>query len=105
MIRYKLMKNFNPENNFFNLKKSSKQKKFLKNVVKLNNHHFRNCKEYKGMIVNNYPNLNNIDKLKDMPMIPVKLFKLINLKSIKKKIFTKLYTHLEPHLMVYLKYI
>ena len=45
------MKNFNPENNFFNLKKSSKQKKFLKNVVKLNNHHFRNCKEYKGMIV------------------------------------------------------
>ena len=85
MIRYKLMKNFNSENNFFNLKKSSKQKKFLKNVVKLNNHHFRNCKEYKGMIVNNYPNLNNIDKLKDMPMIPVKLFKLINLKSIKEK--------------------
>ena len=57
------------------------------------------------MIVNNYPNLNNIDKLKDMPMIPVKLFKLINLKSIKEKTFTKSYTHLEPHLMVYLKYI
>ena len=79
------MKNFNPQSNFFNLKKSSKQKKFLKNVIKLNNHHFRNCKEYKGMIISNYPNLNNIDKLKDMPMIPVKLFKLINLKSIKEK--------------------
>ncbi len=79
------MKNFNLEGNFFNLNKINKQKKFLKSVVKLNNHHFKNCKEYKQMIINNYPNINKIDKLKDMPMIPVKLFKLINLKSIKEK--------------------
>ena len=79
------MKNFNLEGNFFNLNKINKQKKFLKSVIKLNNHHFKNCKEYKQMIINNYPNINKIDKLKDMPMIPVKLFKLINLKSIKEK--------------------
>ena len=47
------------------------------------------------MIINNYPNLNNIDKLKDMPMIPVKLFKLINLKSIKEK------RHLQNHILIW----
>ena len=56
------------------------------------------------MIINNYPNINKIDKLKDMPMIPVKLFKLINLKSIKEKDIYKSYTHLELHQMVCLKY-
>ena len=38
------MKNFNLEGNFFNLNKINKQKKFLKSVIKLNNHHFKNCK-------------------------------------------------------------
>lgn len=79
------MKNFNLDSNFFNLKKNIKQKKILKSIIELNNHHFKNCKEYKEIISNNYPNIRKIDQLKDMPMIPVKLFKLINLKSIKEK--------------------
>jgi len=70
----------------YSLKKNKKEKLFKKYLSVLNNHHYDNCEQYKKLIDGFSSN-----KIKNFPMIPVKIFKLFDLMSIKKnKIVKKL---------------
>ena len=64
----------------------AKVKKFniIKNTLKLLTfHHFQFCKEYKKIIVNLKIDINKIKKVENFPMLPVRLFKKFELKSVK----------------------
>ena len=66
----------------------AKVKKFsvIKNTVKLLTfHHFKFCKEYKKIIVNLKIDITKIKKVENFPMLPVRLFKKFELKSVKNK--------------------
>jgi len=74
-----LFKNLNP----FMIKKKFKNKFFLNKIKSLTMHHYKNCNQYKKIINNFKFNLRNKNQLKDFPMIPVRLFKKFDLKSVK----------------------
>ena len=70
----------------YSFKKIKKKKLFKKYLSILNNHHYYNCERYKKLI-----DSFNSNKIKIFPMLPVKLFKLFDLISVKKnKIVKKL---------------
>ena len=86
MIIEKLIKK-NP----FVINDNVKLKIFNKQINFLTKHHYDNCKEYKKIIKNINFKLDIKRKIEDYPMLPVRLFKEFNLKSIsEKKIFKKL---------------
>ncbi len=63
------------------------KKSFLKEILKLNNYHYKNSSEFKK-ITKFFFKKEKITELKDIPFIPAKLFKEASLKSIpEKKIF------------------
>ena len=66
----------------FKVDKKIKDKFFLDKIRSLTLHHYKNCKKYKKIIENINFNINNKNKLKDFPMIPVRLFKKFDLKSV-----------------------
>jgi phenylacetate-coenzyme A ligase PaaK-like adenylate-forming protein len=71
------------EYNPFELDVKKKEAVFNSLLNKLTIYHYNNCKEYKKIIDASFFNFNNeIDK-KEIPFLPVRLFKLIDLKSIK----------------------
>ena len=75
----------------FGINEDEKLKIFNKQISYLTKHHYKNCKEYRKIIKNIGFNINNKNKIEDFPMIPVRLFKEFNLKSIpSSKIFKKL---------------
>lgn len=71
--------------NIFNLKKSKKKLIYLNKIKLLNNYHFKKSKTYKKIIKAIYPNYKKKKKLKEMPMLPVRIFKHLDLKSITNK--------------------
>ncbi len=71
--------------NIYNLTKSKKKKDLLNQVKLLNKHHFKKSLEYNKIIKSLYPNFEKIDNLEQLPMLPVRLFKSLELKSIKNK--------------------
>ena len=72
--------------------KKVKKKKILKNYLQnLNKHHYYNCEEYKKLTDNFFSKKINYSNIENFLMIPVKIFKLFDLMSIKKdKIVKKL---------------
>ena len=77
MILNKLQK-LNP----FNIDKDKKNKIFIDQIKLLSLHHYQNCKKYKKIIKNLKFKIKNKNKLEEFPMIPVRLFKKFDLKSI-----------------------
>tara|TARA_B100000886_G_scaffold93274_1_gene61660 strand:+ start:15960 stop:17045 length:1086 start_codon:yes stop_codon:yes gene_type:complete len=74
--------------NFENYKISQKEKVelLMPYFYFLNNHHIQNCKDYKNIINKLYPEFDKDElKIKNIPFIPVQLFKDFELLSIKKK--------------------
>ena len=60
---------------------------FLKKIIKLNRFHYKNSKEFRK-IINLFFKNEIFNNLKDLPFIPARLFKEVNLKSIPdKKVF------------------
>ena len=82
----KIKNNFFKNPQFKNFK--DKKKIFFKNIIKINNFHFRNCKKLKSM-KNKLDYFNKkIKKISDIPFLPVTIFKEFDMISInKKKIF------------------
>lgn len=81
LIKFDKYKNINSYNigNF-------KKKFFLKEILRLNNYHLRNSKTYSDII--KFKNKNQIKKIEEIPFLPTRLFKNLNLKTIKdRKIF------------------
>ena len=68
--------------NPFSLDAKAKSKIFLKHTKHLTMHHFKNCKIYKKIIKNLKFKIKSSSKIEDFPMLPVRLFKKFDLKSI-----------------------
>ena len=73
----------------YSLTRSKKSTIFLKSINKLTLHHYKNCKDYKKIIDNLKFKINSKKKLEDFPMIPVRMFKNFNLKSVSKNKIVK----------------
>ncbi len=56
---------------------------FLKNIKKILKYHSKNCVEINNFFKKQKINLDKIDKIENLPFIPVKIFKKLDLKSIK----------------------
>ncbi len=61
------------------------KKEFLNNIKKLLYHHYKNCAEIKNFFKKQNINLSKVKKIENLPFIPVKIFKKLDLKSIEKK--------------------
>ena len=68
--------------NPFKIEKKLKNKIFLDKIKTLTFHHYRNCNEYKKIIKNIKFKINKKNKIENFPMLPVRLFKKFDLKSI-----------------------
>ena len=72
------------QKNPFKIKKKIKYD-FFNNMIKdLTFHHYKFCEEYKKIILNLNINIKKIENISDFPMLPVRLFKYFDLKSVKK---------------------
>ena len=61
---------------------------FLKNIKKILKYHFKNCFELSNFYKKQNINLDRINDIENLPFIPVKIFKKIDLKSVDdKKVF------------------
>ena len=77
--------------NPFNIDKRKKNKIFLDQIKLLNLHHYKSCKKYKKIINGLKSKIKNKNKLENFIMLPVRLFKKFDLKSIpENKIVKKL---------------
>ena len=77
--------------NPFEVDKKKKNKIYINQIRSLNLHHYNHCEKYKKIINNLKFNLKNENKLEDFPMLPVRIFKKFDLKSVSEdKIVKKL---------------
>mgnify|MGYP001365404760 FL=1 len=77
----------------FSYSKYQKEKIFNKYFKKLNKHHYKNCSEYRRIVKTLNYKLNNIDKIQNYPMLPINMFKVFDLMSVKKsKIIRKVFS-------------
>jgi len=70
---------------------ASKSDLFMTSIRERLNFHNENCKEFKNFILNNKKKL-SFEELKDAPFLPVRLFKLLDLKSISSNEIFKIMT-------------
>ena len=66
----------------FHVDESKKNSIFLNQIKSLSLHHYKYCKIYKKIINNLQFKINRKNKLENFPMIPVRLFKKFNLRSV-----------------------
>lgn len=69
----------------YNTPKNIKKNYLIKKLDFLNKHHLKKSVEYKKIIKSIYPNFSRGQKIENYPMLPVRLFKILELKSIKNK--------------------
>ena len=75
----------------FKFNQSKKEEYFLKEIKKLTNFHLSNCVSYKKIFKKINLKLNLVNDINQVPFLPVNIFKLFDLMSIKKnKIVKKL---------------
>lgn len=83
----KILKNENP----YGLDLINKEPLFLNELKKLLNYHFNNSNEFKNFISNNNHSL-DVHHINDLPFLPARLFKLLDLKSISNENIFKVMT-------------
>ena len=77
--------------NPFDINKRKKNKIYIDHIKSLSLHHYKCCKKYKKIINNLKFKIKNNNKLEDFPMLPVRIFKKFDLKSVSEnKIVKKL---------------
>ena len=69
----------------FSLNKKDKKEIFKKRILSLTNFHYKNSIEYKKIIDDSENNGPNFKKIEDIPFLPVRLFKMYDLKSVDSK--------------------
>lgn len=81
-------------NNFLNqfneLEEIWDDEKFFTHIQKLHNHHYKNCEGYRKFINLKFPKSIEINKLENLPYLPVELFKKFKLFSCKKENIIKI---------------
>ena len=73
----------------FSLNKKRKSKIYDAEIKSLSLHHYKFCRQYKSIINNLKFKIKKNNKLEDYPMLPVRIFKKFDLKSIAKNTVTK----------------
>ena len=76
LIKFNKFKNINSYNAV-----SFKKNFFFKEILKLNNHHIKKSQIYADII--KFKDKNKINKIEEIPFLPTRLFKQLNLKTIK----------------------
>ncbi len=66
----------------FKINKNEKNKILLENLIELTQIHFENCQSYKKILEKLNTDITKIKDIKDIPYIPVRLFKDFELKSV-----------------------
>ena len=66
----------------FGVNKKEKNKIYIDHLQSLSLHHYNHCKKYKKIIKNLKFKIKNKNRLEDFPMLPVKIFKKFDLKSV-----------------------
>lgn len=69
----------------FSLNKKDKKEIFKKRILSLTNFHYKNSIEYKKIIDDSENNGPNFKQIEDIPFLPVRLFKMYDLKSVDTK--------------------
>ena len=81
------LQKFNP----FEIERKKKNKIYINQISLLNLHHYNQCEKYKKIINNLKFKLKSNNRLEDFPMLPARIFKKFDLKSIpENKIVKKL---------------
>jgi len=75
--------------NPFSLNKKRKRKIYDVKIKSLSLHHYKFCRQYKSIINNLKFKIRKNNKLEDYPMLPVRIFKKFDLKSVPKNTVTK----------------
>lgn len=73
----------------FDLGKEAKQKRLLAGLLKIGNLHQQNCNEYRRIVDALFGLSRSIESLEDLPWLPVRLFKQIDLLSVPRENITK----------------
>ena len=81
MIDLEYLFNISP----FTLDKKAKSDLYLEFMKDLSIYHYHHCKEYKKIIDTFNINLEKINDIRDIPYLPVRLFKEFELKNVKKE--------------------
>ena len=68
--------------NVYTLEKAEKEKLLLQELNKLINYHKEHCDKFSNIIKNLYSNKSEYNSLEELPFLPVRLFKMLDLKSI-----------------------
>jgi hypothetical protein len=79
MLNYKKIFSLKP----FDLLQKDKEKWYFRNQIKLCNHHYKKCEEYKRISDRIFKNINYCKASHELPFVHVKNFKEFNLKSVK----------------------
>ena len=66
----------------FELTYEAKKKWFIKKIIALCHHHYKNCPPYRRIISSDKNMKIEADSLKQIPYLPIQLFKSLDLKSI-----------------------
>jgi len=67
----------------YSLRQDEKEILLVKWLNILNEHHYKNCKEYQKILDSIWGGIKKISSVEDMPYLPVSIFKNLNLSSIK----------------------
>lgn len=76
----------------FSLKKEEKEKLLTERLTQLTGYHMENCLEYRRMLISIGYNRSSIHSYRDLPFLPVRLFKEFDLKSVSKEDVVKTMT-------------
>jgi len=85
---YELMLELGP----YSLEKEKKQKILSKRLLNLSKHHYEHCEIYRKILEIFRIELENIDSYYDLPFLPVRLFKEIDLRSVPEQEIVKTMT-------------
>ena len=66
----------------YSLKREEKEFLFNNNLIELSKFHYNRCSKYAKIIDGIKLNLNDIDNYYEIPFLPVRLFKMFDLKSV-----------------------
>ena len=73
----------------FGLDRSEKESLLSQGLISLTKHHYSNCPEYRRMIDANGFRLDNLRTIEEIPFLPSRLFKLLELLSIDRDSVTR----------------
>ena len=66
----------------YGLEKKEKEKILTERLEELTHHHYENCESYRRMVKSLGFDFNKVETYKDLPFLPVRLFKELELKSV-----------------------